>query len=40
MKGITIITPTFKEFKNGRYKVMTGHAKGKRTYGNYIMKNK
>ena len=41
MKGITIITPVFKEFKNGRYKVITVHAKRARgLMATYIMKNR
>lgn len=41
MKGITIVTPIFKEFKNGKYKVITVHAKRARgLMATYIMKNR
>lgn len=41
MKGITIVTPVFKEFKNGKYKVVTVHAKRARgLMATYIMKNR
>ncbi|MGL5649400.1 MAG: peroxide stress protein YaaA [Clostridium sp.] len=41
LKGIKIITPVFKEYKNGVYKVVTVHAKRARgLMASYIIKNK
>lgn len=41
MDKIKVITPIFKEFKNGKYKVVTVHAKKARgLMASYIMKNK
>ncbi|MGL4875370.1 MAG: peroxide stress protein YaaA [Clostridium sp.] len=40
-KDIKIITPVFKEYKNGSYKIVTVHAKRARgLMASYIMKNK
>ncbi|WP_436513530.1 peroxide stress protein YaaA [Clostridium thermobutyricum] len=41
LKGVQVITPVFKEYKNGKYKVVTVHAKRCRgLMATYIMKNK